>query len=229
MVAVAIGGAAVLGAGASIVSGNKAAKAQKNAADMSVAEQQREYDQSRADLAPWRTTGASALGRLAGLVGLPGGDGTTPASAESQLAATPGYQFTLSQGLQANDRAMASRGLLSSTAATRANTRYATGLADSTYNDYANRLAALAGVGQSATTTTAQLGQQTAQGISSAYQNAGNATASAYANTGAAISNGAQNLASMYLYTQGGYGGFGSSGAFSAPNAYGIAGSDGIY
>jgi hypothetical protein len=63
MVAVAIGGAAILGAGASIISGNKAAKAQTKAADMSVAEQRRQYDQTRTDYAPWRAAGTSRLPR----------------------------------------------------------------------------------------------------------------------------------------------------------------------
>jgi hypothetical protein len=52
------------------ITGSKAAKAQKQAADQQVAEYRRQYDTSRADLAPWRETGASALSKLAGMYGV---------------------------------------------------------------------------------------------------------------------------------------------------------------
>lgn len=78
----------------------------------------------------------------------------------------------------------------------------------------ANRLAALAGVGQTATTTVAQAGQNyagqtganttnAARGAADAYIAGGNARASSYANTGNAINQGVQNLAAAYLYNQG--------------------------
>src|SRR3546814_11709615 len=64
MVAAAVIGSAVVGAGASAVAGSKAAKAQKKGVDQSVAEQRRQYDQTRADYALWRAAGESALARL---------------------------------------------------------------------------------------------------------------------------------------------------------------------
>jgi len=219
MVAVAIGGAAVLGAGASIVSGNKAANAQKNAADQSVAEQRRQYDQTREDLAPWRTTGGAALGRLADLYGVgPGG-----AKTEGDYAgfeASPGYQWRLDQGTQAAERSAAARGLLGSGATMKAVQRYGEGLASSEFENYANHLAGIAGVGQAATNTTAAAGQNAANNISSAYTNAGNARASSYANTGSAINGTLNNLASIYAYQQGG--GFAGSGG-----VYGSGGGSG--
>lgn len=66
----AIIGASVIGAGASIISGNKAAKASQYAADQSAEVQQRMYDQSRADNEPWRQVGISALGKLAKIYGV---------------------------------------------------------------------------------------------------------------------------------------------------------------
>lgn len=70
MVAAAIGGAAVLGAGASIYSGNKAAGAAKDAAGQSADVQRYIYDQTRADQAPWRQIGQGALAQLGALYGI---------------------------------------------------------------------------------------------------------------------------------------------------------------
>jgi hypothetical protein len=66
----AVVGAAVVGAGASVYSANKAAGAAKSAANSSIGEQQREYDQARADNAPYRVTGMSGLNQVAKLYGL---------------------------------------------------------------------------------------------------------------------------------------------------------------
>ena len=78
-VAVAIGGAALVGAGASIISGNKAANAQTQAANQATALQQsqdaearRQYDINRSDLAPYRLAGTGALGKLSNAMGIGG-------------------------------------------------------------------------------------------------------------------------------------------------------------
>ena len=84
--AVAIGASAVIGAGASIISGNKASKAQQQAANQATALQQaqdaearRQSDQNRSDLAPYRQAGVGALGKLSYAMGIggqaPGGGG----------------------------------------------------------------------------------------------------------------------------------------------------------
>lgn len=139
--------------------------------------------------------------------------------------ASPGYQFRLSEGVKAAERSAAARGLLQSGGTMKAIQRYGEGLASSEYENFANRLASLAGVGQTATNATTAAGQSAANGISQAVTNAGNARASAYANTGASINNGISNAMRGYLYSQGGGGG----GGFGGVGAYGIAGSDGIY
>jgi hypothetical protein len=58
-------GSALLGA----VGSNKAADAQTSANDAAIAEQQRQYNQTRNDLAPYRTVGGQALNALAGIYG----------------------------------------------------------------------------------------------------------------------------------------------------------------
>lgn len=88
-VAVAAGGAALLGAGASIYAGSKGAGAQKDAAAQNAqlqreqnAESQRQYDLARADQAPYRDVGTGALYKLSDLMGVKrGAPGTTTSSA----------------------------------------------------------------------------------------------------------------------------------------------------
>lgn len=206
-IAAAIAGAAIVGGGVSLIEGNKAAKAQKSAANSSIAEQQREYDLDRSDLAPYRETGTAALSKLASMYGV-GGTGSASAPGGTGYAndggytALPGYQFQLDQGTQAAERSAAARGQLASGGTLKAITRYATGLAANDYDQYASRLAQLAGVGQSATNSTVAAGQNTTNQITQAQQQAGNARASSYANTGSAINGGVNNLASAYLYSQ---------------------------
>jgi hypothetical protein len=57
---------------------------------------------------------------------------------QDQLEKTPGYQFNLSQGLKAVQNSAAARGLGFSGSAMRAAGNYATGLADSTYQNQFN-------------------------------------------------------------------------------------------
>ena len=209
MVAVAIGGAALVGGAASVSSGNKAAKAQKEAADQSVAKQRRQYDQSRADLEPFRTTGYSALNKLSSLYGVNPNPQTGPVVPYGGFEATPGYQFRRDEGLKAIERSASARGLLASGGALKAQQRFGDNIASAEFENYANRLANLAGVGQNATSTGIEVGQNTANNISNAFTNAGNARASSYINTGNAITGTLNNLASVYAFGQGG--GFGGN------------------
>lgn len=197
-------GAAAVGAGASIISGNKAANAQKQAAAQGIAEQQRQYNQTRADLAPYRATGGGALDKLSQLYGL-GGNAPDP----SVFQTSPGYEYRQAQGLRAVDRGAAARGLLHSGAAMNAENNVAQGIASQEFGNYTNTLQGIAGIGQSAANTTAAAGQSAANNITQAYGQAGNARASAYANAGSSINSGINNVLFSYLN------GFGQS---NAPN-----------
>lgn len=207
MVAVAIGGAAVVGAGASVYAGSKAAKAQKKAAKLAAQTSQNQADQNRADLAPYRMTGYGALSKLAALSGVQQYDAEgkpvgTGAYDDGGFTASPGYQFRRDEGLKAVDRANAARGLLNSGGADKARMRYADGLASSEFDAYTSRLAQLAGMGQGATNTTVSSGTTAAGQIGAAQTAAGNATAAGYANLGSSFNSGVNNLASAYLYSQ---------------------------
>jgi hypothetical protein len=144
-VAGAIVGAGALSAGSSLAAGGKAASAAKDAAD----KQEKEAQQTRADLLPYNTAGQSVLPDLTALAksGPTGGGpdyvsqaaGMVPGQmTQAELEATPGYQFTLTQGLKATQAAAAARGLGVSGAALKGASTYATGLADKTYQDQFN-------------------------------------------------------------------------------------------
>lgn len=95
------------------------------------------FNQNRADLAPWRQYGASALAQFANALG-------------PNFQASPGYQFALDQGLRAIQRSAAGRGMLDSGQTLKALMQYGQGLANQEYGNYLNRLAALSGIGQTA-------------------------------------------------------------------------------
>lgn len=204
-VATAIGAAAVVGAGAAVYSANKSSSAISGAANSSIAEQNSEYNQTRADQAPWRTTGASALDQVAKLYGLDTVDANgntvkgTGKSDFSSFTASPDFNFTLGQGQDAINRSAAARGGLLSGAAVKAGTTYATGLADQTFQNYVGNLEGVSGAGQAATNATQTAGTNAANQISGAYTNAGNARASAYGSIGQTVSNTTNGLASNYL------------------------------
>lgn len=204
-VAVAVGGAALIGAGAAVYSSNKAAGAAQSAANSSIGEQAREYDQARADNAPFRTTGVSALDQVAKLYGLD----TTDANGNivkgsgkadfSSFTQSPDFQFNLNAGQDAINRSAAAKGGLLSGAAVKAGQTYATGLADNSFQQYVGNLEGAAGQGQAATNATTAAGTNMANQSSLAYNNAGNARASAYSDIGSTVGNTANGLASNYL------------------------------
>ena len=186
---------------------SQAAKAQQAAAAEAARISKEQYDQTRADYAPWRNTGSSALDMLARTYGLNG----QPAD-RSAFFTSPGYEFRRDEGLKAVDRGAAARGLLHSGAAVKAEQRFGEGLAASEYDSWWNRLAGVAGVGQAAVGGTAAAGANASNNISQAYTAAGNARASSYANTGSAINSGLNNVLFAYLNGGGGKSGGGSGG-----------------
>jgi len=210
MVATAIIGSAVVGAGASIAGSKAQAGATKKASDSQMAM----YQQTRADLLPYNEAGQSALktlnNRLTEL--------TSPIKMDqATLEKTPGYQFNLQQGLKSTQNSAAARGLGNSGAALKGAASYATGLADSTYqnqfnnavtnqtNAY-NRLMGLVQSGQNAAAQTGSYGTQTAQSIGQNTIAGGTAQAAGYTGAANAISGGVNNYLT-YNALKGMYGG----------------------
>lgn len=308
MVAAAVVGSAVVGgavsmsaadksAGAQSAAAGQAADANKYAADI----QKQIYEQQRADFAPWRTVGQSALGQLSDMYGLasPYSVSGTPASNDnstqisnleaqlagvnnqlanatsgsgmpygfggrnrgggngggfllqqpgtdvtgltqkqqdltSQLSAlraaeqqadpnagmstadrqqsamdkfftSPGYNFTLNEGLKSLDRYAAANGGFASGNTLKAANNYAQNMASNEFNNYQNTLLSMSGLGQNAAGGSAAAGNNysaavgnNAANLGNAYLAAGNARASGYQNQAGAVNQGLQNVASYY-------------------------------
>ncbi len=170
--------------------------AQNAALDKSLAFQQRQYDQTRSDQEPWRTTGIGALERLQGM------QDYDPTPDAASVMAEPGYQFGLTQGRNMLEGSAAARGGLYSGRALKELTQYGNDYATTKYGDAWNRaqanfgnrwsrIAGLAGVGQAATQQVNAAGANMANNASAAYGNNANATGSVLMNT-------AGNLGSLY-------------------------------
>lgn len=190
----AIIGASVLGAGASLIAGNKAASATQAAADTQAAAanhaadlQHVQYLQTREDYAPWRTAGAAAVGKQADLLGLNGEPART--NAFSTFRADPGYAYTVGEAVKGVDRSAAARGLLTSGRTIKAIQDRAANLADQGYSNWFNRIAGVAGTGQTATGSTANAGSTAATNEGNALIAGGNARASGYINSANAFTN----------------------------------------
>lgn len=208
MVAAAVIGGAVVGGIATTAAGNKASKAQRESAQLASDTELQMYNQSREDLAPYRQAGYTALGQI-GAGTAEGGDFNRDFTMED-FTADPGYQFRLDQGSKALERSAAARGRLLSGGTGMALERYGQDYASNEYGSaYSrfnadrdrrfNRLASIAGVGQTATNTGATLGANTAGNIANLTTSAGNAQAANAVNTGNAINSTVGSLGQFYL------------------------------
>lgn len=206
---------------AQVIASENAAKAQTDAAKLSSdtalttsreanAMLQQQYEQGRADLQPWRAAGTEALSQQsAGLQ--PGGDFNRDFTL-TDFVKDPGYQFRLDEGRKALEGSAAARGTMLSGGTLKALTQYgqdyASGEFSTAYNRWNadrdrrfNRLAGVAGTGQTTAQQVAGMGadsagRQSANTTSagntsaSSYTAAGNATASGYLNAGNAQASG---------------------------------------
>lgn len=230
-------GAAVAGiAGSAISAGaagsaaDKQAAASRYAADL----QAKQQAQTRADLLPynqagqanlptyqnyWQTTTNGlndAYNQMQSHIPQP--------MTQAQLEATPGYNFNLQQGLKSVQNSAAARGLGVSGASLKGAASYATGLADSTYQnqfnnaqtiygDYGNlfnnrlnqygqtfsQLSAPVNLGENAAATSGNIGQQAYTNIGNNIAAAGQAQAAGITTQANAINNGLNSAASAPL------------------------------
>ena len=141
-----------LGAAGSVASGiigsnaaQSAAQTQAQAADTASQNSLNMFNETRSSLMPWMNTGNQAQAALADLTGAySGGDPTKSVLGArfqptmAQLSQTPGYQFSLTQGLQGVQNSYAAQGLGQSGAALKGAANYAEGLAGTTYQQQFN-------------------------------------------------------------------------------------------
>lgn len=230
MVAVAVIGSAVVGGVASIAGSSMAANAQEDAANKASDTEMKMYQQTRSDLLPYQQYGQLGTSMLTNQLS----SLSSPVSmTEADLQQTPGYQFNLTQGLKAAQSSAAARGLGRSGAAVKGAEAYATGLADSTYqnqfnnavtnkmNTY-NMLSGAASLGENAAAQTGNNGTQTAANIGSNTIGAGNAQAAAYNSIGSAVAGGANSIGSYALLRGSGLYGGGAAYPSTNPTAGGV-------
>lgn len=116
------------------------------------------------------------------------------------LRSTPGYQFNFDEGARALNTKLAGEGRLQSGDASREAVRYGQNYGDRIFGDQFNRLAAIAGAGQTAQSQSASAGtnfannsgnalMQNAGNLSSSYQNKGNAISGFWGNVQGGINN----------------------------------------
>lgn len=202
MVAVAIGGAALIGAGASVYGANKAASAQEKAAKAAGNIQKQQYDQTRADLAPYRDVGSNALSQYQNLLGL---NGQEKAQQALQGYTQSPYLSQLIKDTQAGvDASSAARGGLFSGATAQAIGNKTGQLYLGDYNNYLSRIGGLVDTGQNAASQTGQFGANAAAGRSNAAMQAGNAQAGGWINAANGVNNALSQGASLYGAYKGG-------------------------
>lgn len=106
-------------------------------------------------LSPYTTAGGNAVQSYTDALGLNGPAGT--ARAQGAFQASPGYQYSLQQGIDAIKRNMGTTGLLGSGNTLQSIGRYTQNLADQDYSNYLARLFGLTTTGQNAAGNTANL------------------------------------------------------------------------
>ena len=186
-----IGGS--MASGAATDAANTQAAAANRAADL----QYKQWQEQQANQKPFLEAGYAGENRLLDLLGLSGNTGAAGYGSAGQnfsmsdFQQDPGYQFRLSEGLNALDRTAAARGGLMSGAALKAAGRYGQDYASNEYQNAYNRyqtnrsnllnpLQSLAGQGQTTANTLGTAGANYASNAGNAYMNAGNAAASGY-------------------------------------------------
>ena len=224
-IATAVVGSAIIGGVVASKAAGKQTGAAESAAETSAGAsqyaadlQQKQYEQTREDLQPWREAGVNALGQLT--TGTQAGGALIRPFAMEDYQQDPGYQFRLDEAQRALEGSASARGMVLSGAQQKGVQRYGQGLASQEYgrafdrygigqaNEF-NRLASMAGVGQTATTQLGQAGSEyatragglatsSAADIANAQLAAGQAQASAYQGWGGALSSGVTGLAQYY-------------------------------
>jgi len=188
-----VGGASLIGGAMSAKGARDAAGAAAAGADAATAEQRRQYDLSRQDQMPWLLAGNSALAQLQALNR---GD-------FSSFKESPDYAYARDQMQQGLERGAAARGGLYSGGTSVDLANALNGIANQNYGSYYNRIASLAGIGQTTASNLGQLGQAAATNIGNAQMAAGNARASGYTGRANAWNSALGGMAGAYAWGQG--------------------------
>ncbi len=222
-IGVAIAGGAVVGAGASIYSANKQAKAANRATDL----QSQQFGQTRASLQPWEQQGEQALNQIGQETIGPGADLNRPFGMQD-FQESPAYQFNLAEGRKAIDKSASARGMYYAPQTLQDIGKYSQGVASNEFmnaynmfgqnqNKRFSQLYSLSGSGQNAAAQTGAFGANFANNAGQNMIGAGNAQAAGIVGVGNAVNQGVGQGYNAYLMNQilnqnqaGAYGGMSS-------------------
>ena len=219
-------GGDLLSAGVGILGGVLGSNASKNAANTQAASadyaaqlQKQMYDKNVELQAPFREAGLTGQNRLMELLGI-GGTANAPDYGKyakdfsmADYEADPGYAFRLNEGMKGLNATAAARGGLISGNALKAATAYGQDMGSQEYQNAYNRyqtnrsnrlnpLQSLSGIGQTATNTLGNAGQNYATNAGEAYMGAGNARASGYVGSANAWTNALGGVMNNYNQNQ---------------------------
>lgn len=195
-VAVAIGGAAVLGAGTSLYAGSQQSSAAQNA----LAFQQQAYQQNQQNAKPFISAGTDAVGRLNASYADPG-----------SFLNTPDYAFGRDQGFNALQNSAAARGGADGGNFARSATMFGNNYATNYLTQYRAGLSGIAGMGANAASGNANANNTSAGQIGNSYNFLGGANASGAVGATNALTSGANNYAFYNALGKSSYSGNGSS------------------
>jgi hypothetical protein len=198
-IAVAIGGAAILGAGASIYSGNQAAKASANAAaaqtqaaQAGIAATKEQFDQVVQLMAPYREAGYKSINAQLAMTGQMGPE--AQAQEIQGILQGPQYGTMVAQGENAIRQNASATGGLRGGNIQAALAKFRPELLNSLIQQQFGNLNAITGTGQAAASNQAQASQQTGQQIAGLYGNIGSAQAAGAIGQGQAAVNMASGI-----------------------------------
>lgn len=220
-VPLAIAGATVAGAAITSHATNKAAKIERQAAQQNNALQADIYGQNKAALSPFVMGGGAATPTINAALGL-GGDPAASAAAFDSFRNSNGYQFRFDQGQKAVTAALGGRGYLDSGAAQKSLLRYGQGTASDEFSRWLGALQGQQGMGLTAASAQAGVGQNYANAVSQNNNMAANSSANAALAGAGAINGALSNALSAYSL----YSGMGSS--YGSPNASALGSGTGI-
>lgn len=234
---------AVAGAAISSSGSKKAAQTQADAANAAQETQLEMFNRQVELQEPWRQAGIGALGDLT--KGTAAGGDFARDFTMADFQADPGYAFRLAQGQKALESSAAARGGLLSGGTGKALLGYGQEAASQEYgNAYNrfnadrdrrfNRLASLAGIGQTATNQVGAFGQNAANNISNLQTQAGNAQAAGTIAQGNAINSAIGTIGNWWQQQPQQTSGQtwyanGSMGGVNNKNSYGTTGLDNFY
>jgi len=159
--------------------GRAGANAQERAANAATEEERRQFDLTRQDQMPFLQAGQNAVNLQQAFL----------AGDTSGFDKSPDYTFAVDQGTKALDRGATAHGNLWGGGADADRIRLGQGLATQYATNYWNKLAGMAGQGQTSATNLGGLGMGMAANIGNNLGNAAAARASSFANTANAWSN----------------------------------------